>query len=253
MMNDTSRGIFLKLVIDVHDKFIAIGEIALTIILLVLTSIGIVFEWNTHCDDNIIIWLIGECGINLFSLFLTALSSIQQRYQIQVLISIINLFNILYVICRLLWFVLGNLWLYNASYCIMKTPIVFFTMITYIFVIDMYTILRLWLKFYLYIYPQHIYSREDDVPASNLNINSNFNLPNLLEVYYRDLEIADSVTCSICLEDFEIQSKVISLSCNEKHVFHSSCLRNWFQSVASNHLQNSFVFSCPVCRFAVEI
>ena len=42
--------------------------------------------------------------------------------------------------------------------------------------------------------------------------------------------------CSICLEDFDQESKVVNLGC--KHSFHDVCIRNWLSKRAS----------CPQCR-----
>lgn len=43
-------------------------------------------------------------------------------------------------------------------------------------------------------------------------------------------------SCTICLEQFSRNHKIISLDCN--HTFHSSCILRWYQ----DHV------TCPVCR-----
>ena len=50
---------------------------------------------------------------------------------------------------------------------------------------------------------------------------------------------ADVMTCAICTEDFTNKDKVIVLKCSNKHVFHSSCLRQWVENKAI----------CPICRY----
>jgi hypothetical protein len=47
-----------------------------------------------------------------------------------------------------------------------------------------------------------------------------------------------SVSCAVCLEEFEQNQEVLSLECADSHIFHPVCLNNWAQQ---NH-------SCPICR-----
>ena len=42
--------------------------------------------------------------------------------------------------------------------------------------------------------------------------------------------------CSICLEQYKLNEKIIKLDC--EHIFHKSCINLWFQN-------NN---SCPICR-----
>lgn len=52
--------------------------------------------------------------------------------------------------------------------------------------------------------------------------------------------------CSICLGDFNLRRKdenipgdsVVQLSCNQQHIFHASCLKEWV----------IMQFTCPICR-----
>ncbi|KAG5605447.1 hypothetical protein H5410_026939 [Solanum commersonii] len=57
-----------------------------------------------------------------------------------------------------------------------------------------------------------------------------------------DLEIMPTINtvgfCSICMEEFEVEVGAKQVPCG--HLFHSSCLTNWF----------SLRKSCPLCRFS---
>ncbi len=52
-----------------------------------------------------------------------------------------------------------------------------------------------------------------------------------------ELKKTNSVDCSVCKEEFDIQSKLIKLPCN--HYFHGECVKPWLEQ------RNS----CPTCRF----
>lgn len=47
--------------------------------------------------------------------------------------------------------------------------------------------------------------------------------------------------CSICLDDFKINKKIVRLPC--KHVFHEKCL---FDTIKYNN-------SCPMCRTHIQV
>ncbi|KAM0941092.1 putative transcription factor C2H2 family [Dioscorea sansibarensis] len=51
------------------------------------------------------------------------------------------------------------------------------------------------------------------------------------------LKIQESTSCSICLEDFVVDTEVKEMPC--KHFFHSECVLRWLELHSS----------CPVCRF----
>ena len=54
---------------------------------------------------------------------------------------------------------------------------------------------------------------------------------------------SNSKACTICLCDFEVGEKVRVLPCDDGHIFHASCIEQWFQT-------NSV---CPVCRTFILI
>lgn len=58
---------------------------------------------------------------------------------------------------------------------------------------------------------------------------------------YAHTEEVNNTDCSICLTPFEIGEMLISLSCDKRHSFHASCIREWLQR------QNS----CPLCQKTV--
>ena len=48
----------------------------------------------------------------------------------------------------------------------------------------------------------------------------------------------DNFACVICTLEFKDSDDCVELECNENHVFHSECLREWFKHDRS----------CPMCR-----
>jgi hypothetical protein len=52
-----------------------------------------------------------------------------------------------------------------------------------------------------------------------------------------DLRKKDSIDCSVCRDEFVIESKLVKLPCN--HYFHGECVKPWLEQ------RNS----CPTCRF----
>ena len=52
-----------------------------------------------------------------------------------------------------------------------------------------------------------------------------------------ELKRTNSVDCSICKDEFEVDSKLVKMPCN--HYFHGDCVKPWL--VQRN--------SCPTCRF----
>ncbi|KAG6490853.1 E3 ubiquitin-protein ligase SIRP1-like [Zingiber officinale] len=53
------------------------------------------------------------------------------------------------------------------------------------------------------------------------------------------IKITENLSCSICLDDFEIGTKAKEMPC--KHKFHGNCILPWLELHSS----------CPVCRFQV--
>jgi len=47
--------------------------------------------------------------------------------------------------------------------------------------------------------------------------------------------------CSICLEDYQENDKILKLRCN--HIFHKKCLKQWSHNKEST--------SCPLCRIII--
>ena len=48
--------------------------------------------------------------------------------------------------------------------------------------------------------------------------------------------------CSICLEPYQENDKIVQLTCN--HIFHKNCIREWLQNKQNN---------CPLCRLPVGL
>ena len=56
---------------------------------------------------------------------------------------------------------------------------------------------------------------------------------------YKDVEEKFNTSCSICLEDFEDESKVVVLSC--KHIYHKKCIKEW----------TKIKRNCPLCKVSI--
>jgi len=52
-----------------------------------------------------------------------------------------------------------------------------------------------------------------------------------------ELKKINSSDCSVCKEEFDLESKLLKLPCN--HYFHGDCVKPWLEQ------RNS----CPTCRF----
>ena len=48
-------------------------------------------------------------------------------------------------------------------------------------------------------------------------------------------------TCSICLEDYSKEDKIVQLDCS--HIFHRKCVETWFKSKT--------IKNCPLCRIII--
>jgi hypothetical protein len=52
------------------------------------------------------------------------------------------------------------------------------------------------------------------------------------------IKIDDSLECSICLDDFTVDTKYCILECT--HIFHHNCINKWLETGESSY--------CPNCR-----
>ena len=76
---------------------------------------------------------------------------------------------------------------------------------------------------------------------TDLNIRNNTLNQNLIETINQSEENYDIIfhkdeECSICLEEFTTDKKIIKLNCN--HIFHTDCIKLWIEN-------NN---TCPLCR-----
>ena len=72
-------------------------------------------------------------------------------------------------------------------------------------------------------------------------------IPNLSQ-FFEEVELTQSILdkgeqkkCSICLEDFEVGTKIIYLPCF--HYYHAKCIENWVKESDK----------CPLCNIAIKI
>ena len=54
--------------------------------------------------------------------------------------------------------------------------------------------------------------------------------------------------CAICLEEYGDDNKDIKIACDNKHRFHSKCLKNWYEKRSINGEQ----INCPICRMVAN-
>ena len=58
----------------------------------------------------------------------------------------------------------------------------------------------------------------------------------------------EDIGCIICFSDMKIGDEVARLSCDDSHMFHEKCLKNWFTQCAFVRTEAS----CPICRGKIE-
>jgi len=66
------------------------------------------------------------------------------------------------------------------------------------------------------------------------------NLPKKKIKCQEDALIKDKAKCTICLEDYTVGNKVVTLPC--LHIFHEKCIKKWFGEKST----------CPVCKFKID-
>lgn len=57
----------------------------------------------------------------------------------------------------------------------------------------------------------------------------------------------ESDKCIICFTEFVESDEVSELKCDERHIFHTDCIKQWMQSDAENNLK------CPICKREVNV
>lgn len=50
-------------------------------------------------------------------------------------------------------------------------------------------------------------------------------------------------SCIICMEEFKADSEISELTCDERHIFHTTCLQEW--------MKQSLI--CPLCKTDVQV
>ncbi|KRX08774.1 hypothetical protein PPERSA_08085 [Pseudocohnilembus persalinus] len=74
------------------------------------------------------------------------------------------------------------------------------------------------------------YNIQKQISESELYINK--------QIYKQSYGSEVNNLCSICLEIFEKDNKIIQLPCHYKHIFHQKCIKNWWKTLQA----------CPICR-----
>ena len=49
--------------------------------------------------------------------------------------------------------------------------------------------------------------------------------------------------CIICFESYKKDDKVVKLTCDGRHIFHSDCIGEWFKNREA----------CPICNMAIKV
>tara|TARA_B100001093_G_scaffold355537_1_gene340118 strand:- start:626 stop:1063 length:438 start_codon:yes stop_codon:yes gene_type:complete len=62
---------------------------------------------------------------------------------------------------------------------------------------------------------------------------------------FKEILLNDNIDkiCSICLEQYTIEDKIIQLNCS--HIFHRKCIESWFKDKDKNKKV------CPLCRIII--
>jgi hypothetical protein len=66
------------------------------------------------------------------------------------------------------------------------------------------------------------------------------NLPKIKIKCDEDPLIKDNDKCTICMEEYTVGNKVVTLPC--LHLFHEKCIKKWFGEKST----------CPVCKFKID-
>ncbi|KAL4506933.1 hypothetical protein ABPG72_001354 [Tetrahymena utriculariae] len=64
---------------------------------------------------------------------------------------------------------------------------------------------------------------------------------NVQRIIIKNLLNMENEDCMICFENFKKKEEIYILPCNQKHIFHSKCINQWF----TQHL------NCPICRKSI--
>ena len=56
--------------------------------------------------------------------------------------------------------------------------------------------------------------------------------------------------CIICMQQYANNDLITTLSCNQKHFFHTNCIEKWIQNRNVIDLEGP---KCPICRTAIKV
>lgn len=108
-----------------------------------------------------------------------------------------------------------------------------------------------WLANFIYRYPrrrelraererQRLLAEQDNINFRNDEVYERFDSLTLNEKGYNPFLHDAAKECTICMEPFSENQKVIALPCDKRHYFHSDCILDW-----SKRHRN-----CPLCKKA---
>ena len=89
---------------------------------------------------------------------------------------------------------------------------------------------------FIFINPHRGLNNNNNIRDRNANNNNQLPFP---EIVIEDINKLDEAnrSCTICLEDFVVNEKVVALPC--LHYFHKKCIKKWMERKKE----------CPICKF----
>ncbi len=197
--------------------------------------------WNDDCDTHLRVWLIGYVVRSTIYVpvvayehyFVVRLEDLNQHR----LFKTIKMF---FEIGALMWFVLGNSYVFGAQTCQSTAPTLYRVCLAWMILgyiglgLPLFFCLGLIFCFpCVYLVMQYLASRPDPLVESVIN-----RLPT--KTFRAGMYSEEDAVCAICLVPYEPSTELRILSCN--HHFHKSCADDWFR--IKPH--------CPLCRKPID-
>lgn len=215
--------------------FVLIAELITSIVVLNIT-------WNDECDTHLRLWLVGYTIRSALYLPLVR----YEHYFVQRMADlnqhrVFKTVKMFFEIAALMWFVLGNSYVFGAQTCPNTAPVLYKTCL--VWMILGYIGLGLPLIFCLglifcfpcvYIVVQYLASRPDPHVEKAIN-----QVPS--RTFKAGMYSEEDAVCAICLVPYEAGTTELRIpACG--HHFHKKCADDWFR--IKPH--------CPLCRKPID-
>ena len=213
------------------------GEIAYNLIIVLVSSIFVMVNKNAQCDISAKGWITVAMGS-----YLTDFIAIMFQYHKLKVTRKENLplmgVRFLILVFLTSWLIYGNVLYFNRGKpqdCDNGLRLCMFLLllIGYFEMMKCFCIsLLICVLVPLLVFSYRNAARPNWVPAAPQFIQ------NLMEVHFNPNQDKAQDDCPICYLKFEEKANIILLPCDEKHYFHSDCIKEWLK-------RNN---SCPLCK-----